>query len=181
MNDRGDVGNDPVAILERIRELETELAELVRRVSPNNNDDQVGRFHALELDVGPSRYLVPIDPIEEVVPMAWPNPLTGSPEWVMGTINYGSQVVALIDLGLRLESVPTVPNEKHSVVIVSGRKWIGLVVPGVGEVREIEGSKLATPGTDIPCAPFLLGTHQESEGAAIGLLSLKRLSRDLDG
>ena len=167
-----DSTHDPVALLERIRELECELASQWKHLAEGSRDATDERIHALEITVAGQPYLVPTDSIREVVRMARPQPLVDAPEWVFGVVPYGSKTVPLVDLGLRLEKRPTEVRAELFVVITDKPQWLGLVVEGVGRVTELDPEALATPGPELPCAPFLLGVYRGSEGMGVSLLSV---------
>lgn len=172
---------DPVSTLERVRELEGEISELRRGIG-DSIDAATGRavFHALEIEIGELTFLIPIDQVREVVPMAWPEPVTGAPEWVMGTVSYGGIPTTLIDLGLRTNGEPTKLTRNLLLVIVEGDRWLGLVVSTAGDIHEVIASDVTTPGPDIECAGFLIGIAQLGEGRSLPVLSLRRVGRDLD-
>lgn len=173
---------DPVAVLERVRELEGEIADLVRGLNPDGvSSVEVSAFQALEIGVNGADFLIPIDDVRETVRMAWPEPVAGAPEWVMGTVSYGSVPTTLIDLGLRINGRPTEVRENLLIVVVEGARWLGLVVSSVGGVRQVDASRLTTPGPEIPCANFLLGIVQRDDGDPLSVLSVRGVSRDLDG
>jgi chemotaxis signal transduction protein len=172
---------NPVSALEKVRELEGEIAEL-RRGLGDIVETTAGRatFHALEITIGELTYLIPIDQVREVVPMAWPEPITGAPNWVMGTVSYGGIPTTLIDLGLRTTGEPTGLTRNLLMVIVEGDRWLGLVVAAAGDIHEVAAAEVITPGPDIACASFLIGLTQLGDGRSLSVLSLTRVGRDLD-
>lgn len=173
---------DPVAVLERVRELENEIASLVSGLDPDSAQRKEDvEFTVLEIRVGDSIYLIPIDQVREVVPMAWPEPIPGAPDWVMGTISFGSEPTTLIDMALRLHGRPTKLSDDLFVVVFEHSRWIGLVVSMVGDLREIKPAELTTPGSGLPCADFLLGTVSEDDGQPLSVLSVRRLGHGIDG
>jgi len=172
---------DPVGTLEKVRELEGEIAGLRHDlVDPAEAALERSTFHALEVTIGELTYLIPIDQVREVATMAWPEPVTGAPGWVMGTVSYGGIPTTLIDLGLRTTGEPTRLTQSLLMVIVEGDRWLGLVVAAAGDIHEVIASEVTTPGSEIACADFLIGLAQLGGGRSLPLLSLRRLSRDLD-
>lgn len=172
---------NPVRTLERVRELEGEIAEL-RHGLGDTDDGATGRtvFDALEVGIGGRSFLIPIDQLREVVPMAWPEPVVGAPDWVMGTISYGGIPTTVIDLGLRTIGEPTRLTRSLRMVIVEGSRWLGLVVSSAGDIHKVVAADVTTPGSDIACAGFLIGLAQLGEGRSLPVLSLRRVGRDLD-
>lgn len=171
---------DPVATLERVRELEGEIATLARGLDLENSTRQEdAEFSVLEIEVDGSVYLIPIDQAREVVSMVWPEPVVGSPDWVMGTVSFGSEPTILIDMAKRLHGRTTELSDDLLMVILEGARWLGLVVSAVGNLREINASDLITPGSEIPCADFLLGTVCDDDGQTLPVLSTRRLGHDI--
>jgi hypothetical protein len=66
-------------------------------------------------------------------------------------------------------------------VILEGGRWLGLVVSGVGNLREINANDLTTPGSELECADFLLGTVCDEDGRTLPVLSTRRLGHDIRG
>lgn len=173
---------DPVAVIERVRELESEIASLVSGLDPESaqrRDD--AEFTVLEIKVDDSIYLVPIDQVREVVPLAWPEPIPGASDWVLGVLSFGSEPTTLIDMGLRLNGRPTTLSDDLLVVVFEHPRWIGLVVSEVGDLRKIKPAELTTPGSELPSAGFLLGTVSEDDGQPLSVLSVRRLGHGIDG
>lgn len=172
--------SDPVTILERIRDLEAELVDYRRRLGTGPEPLPSANLLALEVIVGGRRYLLPSGSIREVVQMALPQPLADTPDWVMGTIPYGTETVPLVDLGLRLGQGMTEISPELFVVITDSPCWLGLVTEGVGEVVSIQPASLATPDPEIPCAPFLLASNHGDDGEAVYVMSIGRLGREIN-
>ena len=173
---------DPVTVLERVRQLETEITELLRGLGGGGESEPGGSmFSALEIEAAGSRLLIPIDQIREVVPVVWPEPIAGAPEWVMGSASYGSMPITLIDLGLRTHGRPTALEPDLVMVVVEAARWFGLVITSVGGVQQVDASSLTTPGPEIPSAPFLLGMARLDTGESTPVLSIRRIGRELDG
>jgi len=173
---------DPVAVFERVRELEAEIASLVRGLDRETAiREEDAEFTVLEVEVDESTYLIPIDQAREVVSMAWPEVVVGAPSWVMGTVSFGSQPATLIDMAERLHGHATKLSSELLMVILEGARWLGLVVTDVGNLREINANDLTTPGSELPCAEFLLGTVCDDEGRTLPVLSTRRLGHDIHG
>jgi chemotaxis signal transduction protein len=170
----------PIDVLERIRQLETELAASWRIVAGRDPERRPARLLAVEVVAGQTRCLLPVGGIREVVAMVWPQPLPDAPHWVLGTTMYGIQAVPLVDLGSRLNGVPTPISARLTVIILDQPRWLGLVVEEVGRVLELDTGQLSSPGPEIPYASFLVGTVPDHEGRSTHLLSASRLGRELD-
>jgi chemotaxis signal transduction protein len=172
--------SDPATILERIRDLEAELADYRRRLGTGPEPLPSANLLALEVIVKGQRYLLPSSVVREVVQMALPQPLADTPDWVMGTIPYGTETVPLVDLGLRLGQGMTDISPELFVIITDSPSWLGLVTEDVGQVVSIEPASLATPNPEIPCAPFLLASNHGDDGEAVYVISIERLGREIN-
>lgn len=171
---------DSVAALEQVRQLEGEIARLRRVIGVGEKVAAPAVFHGLEIDIAGTRFLIPIEEVREVVPMVWPEPVAGAPEWVMGSASYGGTPITLIDLGMRTLGEPTRLSPGLLAVITEGERWLGLVVSAAGDLHVVDAADLTTPGPDIPCAPFLLGLADIGEGRSLPVLSIRRIGLDLD-
>lgn len=170
-----------VETLERIRELESELAGCRKRLEEETGFIPESELHALEVIVRGQRYLVPSRSIREVVKMALPSPLADAPDWVQGTVAFGDQTVPLVDLGRRLGGGPTEVTPDLYVVITEDPVWLGLVVESIGQTTILDPGSLAPPGPDVPCAHFLLASTHDPNGRVAYVLSIGRLGSELDG
>jgi len=171
--------HSPVTVLERIRQLEDEIIEHWRSLGAFEQGPQQQRLAVVEVEVARRRYLLPIKAVLEVVAMPWPEPLADAPDWVLGTMPFGSKTVPLVDLGMRLEGARSKVVPELFVVIVQDPRWLGLVVAGVGKVVEVEVSAISSPAPQIPHASFFLGVTQNEQGDPVYLLSVERLSHEL--
>jgi chemotaxis signal transduction protein len=168
------------SILEQIQGLESELAELWKKLSDPRYRLREERLSAVELIAGGSRYLVAIEAVREVIQMLLPQPLADAPPWVLGTFQYGQQTVPLIDLKRRMGGGATEVDPDLVVVVLDSPTWLGLVVDAVGEVMSLDVRTLSAPHAGIPQAPFLIGTLPGDGGEAIHLLSVTGLTRELE-
>ncbi len=170
---------DAAAISERLRKLDREILDLRRAVAGEAEAVPPRPFKALEATVGTSVYLIPVAPIEEVVPMMLTQPLPEAPEWVRGTFQLGEDVVPVIDLRRRLDGSSRPCAPESVVIVVEAPERVGLEAATVGEVVEITDEVLQPPPRGIPQAPFLLGAVASPTGGARHLLSVERLARDV--
>ncbi len=162
----------------RIHRLERELIDLRRSLDTGSEPLPTVAFDALELFVGDGRYLLPVEVVHEVLQAILPQALPDSPPWVMGTFQYGSIVMPMIDLGQRLTGRETVVELEHAVVLVRSPRWAGLHVDAAGEVLRVDPRRLAPPVPGIPQAPFVVGTLADERGDGLHLLSPERLARE---
>lgn len=171
---------DPAVLLERIRDLEVELASCRSELAFHSDPSEAAGLAFLEVTPTDRRYLVPVNGIREVVPMAEPAPLAGAPAWILGTVPYGSHTVPLIDLGHRLGEPPSELSPGLQVVVLDAPAWVGLVVRTVGRVIDLAAGDLRSPPPDVPSARFLVAAHRGSDGDTLLVLSPSRLASAVD-
>ncbi|MCP4899281.1 MAG: chemotaxis protein CheW [bacterium] len=173
--------SEPVSLLERIRDLEAELAQSWKQLTTDRDSTPKDRLFALEITAAEQQFLIPVDSIHEVVPMAAPEPLADSPAWVLGELVFAGHSLPVVDLALRLEQRETTPSPSDFIVIAHKPRWLALVISDFGEVISVKPSQLVSPGPEVPFAPFVLAATQRRDGRPIHLLSIGRLGRELDG
>ncbi len=173
--------SDPLVQLDRIRDLEAELAESWRGLRESRSEAQETSIEVLEVTVAELLCLIPVSAIREVVRIAWPQPLAESPPWIMGTIQYGSQTVPLVDLSLRLIDHATTVSRDLLIVVVENPRWLGLVVNQADRVIDVDPATMCSPAPETPFAHFVTGVFSEPSKGARLLLSPSTLGREIDG
>ena len=166
-------------LIGQIRQTESELARLWRQLGEAGQTAPAQPIDALQVAAADLWYLLPVDPVREVIQMVWPQPLAGSPDWVLGTFQLGCRTVPIIDLGFRLDGKRTELSPDLALLIVDSPTWIGLVVSAVGNVVSFDGRDISPPHPGVPQAPFLLGTRSGDNGEAVHLLSVATLASEL--
>lgn len=166
-------------LLALVQELERQLIEVRRKLEPDRESVPSHDVDILEVRVADGTYGVAIESIETVLPMVWPQPLPEAPDWVLGTFQYGRQVVPLIDLHARLADARPDLDVSWKIIVVRHGTLVGLVVSDIGDITRAESASLVPPSAEIPQAPFLVASLPRPEGGTVHLLSTERLSRDL--
>jgi purine-binding chemotaxis protein CheW len=83
--------------------------------------------------------------VERILRFEKPTPLPKSPDYLEGTVQYGDEVVPVVDLRKRLE-VAASEGEETRIVIVSWEEGrIGIVVDAVLEVLKIPADEIKPP------------------------------------
>jgi chemotaxis signal transduction protein len=165
---------------QRILRLERQVLKLRGHLREESEVLGEESFKVLEIRVGDTWYALQLAKIHEVVGMLWPQPLTDSPDWVLGTFLYGEEVVTLIDLRCRLEGEATELAPSAAVVLVHGddTRLAGFAVRDIRQIFDIDPREVTAPNPDIPQAPYLLGSLRRDK-RLLQLLSTERLSREL--
>jgi chemotaxis signal transduction protein len=165
-------------IVDRILELERELFGLHRRLDDHASELPAGTIEALEVIVEDSPYAILTGTLREVVPMMWCQPMVDTPGWVLGTVQYGEDVVPVIDLKCRLGGERFTPHPSLKIILVDSIHLIGLVVSDIGGIVSFRPEQVAPPPTGIPQARFLVGAIPWNGGASTYLLSIDTLTRE---
>jgi chemotaxis signal transduction protein len=165
-------------IVDRILELERELLGLHRRLDNHASDLPTGLIDALEVFVEDSPYVILTSVLREVIPMMWCQPMVDVPDWVLGTVQYGEEVVPVLDLKCRLEGTRFTPHPSMKILLVDSIRLIGLVVTDIGSIVSFRPERVAPPPTEIPQARFLMGAVARDDGVSTYLLSIDTLTRE---
>jgi purine-binding chemotaxis protein CheW len=162
----------------RIEALERRVLDLRRELRPHIEPIPRTPFEALEVWADGQGYLLPVEPVRQVLPAMWPSPLPDAPEWVRGTFRYGQVPVPLVDLGMRLHGTRRPLGRDDVVVLLDQPVWRGIQVDSVGEVRSIDPATLAPPPPGIPQAPFLVASWPRPPTTTMHLLAVGRLGKE---
>jgi purine-binding chemotaxis protein CheW len=97
-----------------------------------------GSDRYLLLDLGPDRYALQVECVDQIVELQPPTPVRRAPPWLRGLMNLRGRVLPLVDLRVLL-ALPAVDAEFQAcVVVVAGPAGpVGLVVDRVHEVATI--------------------------------------------
>lgn len=97
----------------------------------------------LELTIDRTRYAIPIDRVEEVVPRVWMTPLAGAPDDIEGIFAYRGATAIAIDLRRRLGHASKARALDDHLVVLRGRApRLALTVDRVPGMREIDLARI---------------------------------------
>lgn len=102
----------------------------------------------LLLELVEGLYAVDSAAVREIVPYRPVTRLPGAPTFVRGIMNLRGQLVTVVDLSLRLTGAAAANAEGSTVVVQSGERLLGLLVPDVRDVQPLDLSgpeSLAVP------------------------------------
>ncbi|MBC7171706.1 MAG: chemotaxis protein CheW [Polyangiaceae bacterium] len=162
----------------RLHEIERQLLGVKRLLAEDKRELPSAPFHALEIPLGGQSYLVPVEPVREVVQAVWPSALPESPPWVLGTFRYGPLLLPMIDLAGRLFGRRTRLTPDLVVIILERPKRVGVLAPLPDSVIEVHPGALSPPDPEISQSPWIVGTFSEHSEAGAHLLSVERLGRE---
>lgn len=153
------------AYRERIETLERMLYELRQQLAASIEtvDLPEGSFHYLTCRVGEAYAALPLDRVEEVVPMPRLEPLPEAPAWVAGVINLRGESLPVLDVSARISRCRRDVELSDLVVVcvLEGRS-VGLVVQDVYGVEQARGDEIQDAG-EVPHAPYLLGVLERAD------------------
>jgi len=164
---------------DRIERLQRDLSELQREIRARRPALPEAPFDALSVRVAGEAYVLPIAPVRGVVPIVWPTPIADAPSWVLGTCQFGPELVPIIDVAARLLGRATKLRADLSLVLVDQPRWLGLMVDAADDVVSVDPASIAPPTPGISQAAFVLGTWIGAQGESAGVLSLELLGREV--
>lgn len=166
--------DDHRRLLERWAQLQGELdrvrAELARGVrKPPLPREAIDLLYCGEAD---ERCALPLACVEEVVPIARLLPLPEAPAYVAGVLDLRGQLVPILDLVARLHGRLREHELDDSIIVCRvGERVVGLLVPGIPELRRAPHDRLREPPSDVPRAPYLWALL-EDESASCAVLDV---------
>lgn len=125
-------------------------------------------------EIGRQRYALPIDVVQEVVPLARLTALAGAPPELRGLLNLRGAHVPVLDGAVLMGGAPIEDLESRILVLRGATGSRGLIVDHVSTVEPADLTAL-TPLPDGQVAPFLIGVL-DADGAPL-LLDVDKLER----
>lgn len=126
----------------------------------------------LELRAAGDRYALPLARVVEVAPRVLVRPLPQVSAPIAGCLNYRGQIIAAVDLGLRLGAPPRQPAlGDHFVIARTHRRLIALVVERALEVARVDSSAVVAP----PASAEAIGGIARLAGGLILIVDLDAL------
>jgi purine-binding chemotaxis protein CheW len=163
-----EIQRELAVLQEQVRRLQRELGNLRPRDTAGSGPVQLLLCTAGDLEVG---FL--LEPVKEVLPMAWLSPLPEAPVWVAGVLNLRGRPVVVLDVASRLARAERSASVSDRIVITAvAERYVGLVVQSVTGV--VEGELATADHSEPLSAPYLLGTLPRVEGS-VAVLSVPML------
>ncbi len=106
----------------------------------------------LFFSLGNERYALPSEPVRQIVPNVRVRPMSRSPAWIRGLLNYHESVVPVIDLSTLTEGQPVSDALGSRIILIEralgadGEGLIGLLAEKVLEVHSISDDDIRSSG-----------------------------------
>ncbi len=122
----------------------------------------------IEFECRGHRFALPLDSVRRVVPSAMPTPLPGAPELVLGVLNLGGEILAVIDFSRRI-GLPSVGIEPSQHLLVSdlARFPVGFLVDKVNGVTERNLHGVAVLPEQFSAANFVESVARLDDGLCV--------------
>lgn len=139
---------DPAPVLQRILE---ERAQALARTPHVETPDETVELVVLAL--GPERYGVDVEHVQEIQPLAGLTSVPGLPFFWAGVVNLRGRLYPILNLRRYLELPEAAPVEGSKVVLVAAANLnVALLVDDVPEVRQVPQAQIGLPLTDAASA-----------------------------
>lgn len=107
-------------------------------------DDMKGKY--LTFFTENQLFGIPISDVVQIVAIQEITPIPEFPDYAKGIINLRGNIIAVIDMGLRLHKPETQYNERTCIIVTNINDIdIGFIVGAVDEVTEINDDKISPP------------------------------------
>jgi chemotaxis-related protein WspB len=155
------------SLLERLGALEREARSLRGQVVALEAPQAHVELGVLAVRVGEATVCLPLEAVDEVVPVAALSALTGAPPWVPGLLDRAGALIPVIDVLARLEGQAREPGLEEKIVLTraDGRR-LGLLVQELLGLRKIPAGALSAAPAHAPFAPFVTGLVPLESGHA---------------
>ncbi|MDH5675059.1 MAG: chemotaxis protein CheW [Myxococcales bacterium] len=168
---------DEAAARAELAELRARLSVLEARLRTSADGDIMpeGAFDLLLCHVGAQSFSLALQTVEEVLPMAQLSTLPEAPDWVAGLLNLGGELIAVLDVGARLQRRGRRAEPSDRIVVCAhGARRMGLLVESVSVIATAGAGAVQEVDPDLPYASYVLGAL-EVAGLPTFLLGVGRL------
>jgi purine-binding chemotaxis protein CheW len=111
-----------------------------------------------------SEYGIPTESVREIVRLVEITPVPGSPDFVMGALDYRGTIAVVIDLAARLGLKSVVHNLNTQIIIIGDDAGLtGLIVDRVADVISIEQSTIMRGRESTLPDDMTIGAYEDEE------------------
>jgi len=122
----------------------------------------------LGFSLGLSKYVVNTEHVFEIIPKVKIQKIPHTPEYLLGTINFGGKPINVIDLRIVIEGSPCRDFLDTRIILIShpsGTGMMGILAEKVVEVSEFSEKDFVDTGVKVKDLPFLGGVLEEGESS----------------
>jgi chemotaxis-related protein WspB len=134
----------------------------------------------LQFHLGKDRYVLDVEQIEEVLPYVAAKAIPGTPDGVVGVINYHGRPVPLIDLSVLALGRPSAPVMSTRIILIRYpsadriARLLGLVAERATEILARDAADFGPSGIEAGTPPYL-GSVATDDHGIIQLIEVEAL------
>jgi purine-binding chemotaxis protein CheW len=140
-------------------------------------DDQV---QLVTFRIGEHRFAFNVFRVERILRYEQPVPLPQAPDYLEGTIQFGGEILPVIDLRKRLETTAPIAEETRVMVLGLEQGKIGAVVDAVLEVMNVPAEQIRPPPSIVKglAAQYIRGILTTEESTIVVLAASRLLTSE---
>lgn len=113
--------------------------------------------------------------VEEIVRLVPITPVHGAPAWVLGIVNLRGRIVTVLDLAQKMgHGITGISEDTRIVIVRAGGESVGLLVPKLADVVEVDPRLVKVVAGDSRGAHALYLGLFEHDGQLLGVLDLAK-------
>jgi purine-binding chemotaxis protein CheW len=130
--------------------------------------------------VGEHQFAFNVLQVERILRFEPPIPLPKAPDYLEGTIQFGDEVVPVVDLRKRLEADSHKGEETRTVIVSMEQSRIGVVVDAVLEVLKVPAEEIQPPPSIVKglAAEYINGILKRGDRTLVVLAVAKLLTSE---
>ena len=161
---------------EQIKSVLDERAASLAR-APKHTSKNTRQLDVLELVIAGERFAIEARFVREASKLSTLTPLPGTPDFVLGLINFRGQILPLLDLrGILALSRADGNSPCHVVVVQTGTAQAGIAVDEISGITSISETELQTPRQFVrpSLSPLIKGVSSDR----LSVLDIEALFQD---
>lgn len=151
---------ETTAIMDQIGHLQRSLNELKASLADSWARESVpsGPFEVFICRARDERFGLPIEAVEEVLPMCALTEYPQGPPWLSGVLNLRGEMIPVVDVAARIARTRRpIRLDDFIVVLEIAKKRFGLVFQEVFRIHSVDGAEVQAPVRDVPEALYVIG------------------------
>jgi purine-binding chemotaxis protein CheW len=141
-------------------------------------ESQGGKF--LTFALGMETYGIPIKKAREIIGMQEITHIPKVKGYIKGVMNLRGKIIPIMDLRLKFGMAEKVYTDRTCIIVIEvnlngNRRFIGLIVDTVAEVRNIRESEMEAPGADAQAEGDLLMGLGKANDKVILIIDIEKI------